>query len=422
VENDESGSNFIFLREFIAGIKERNFAFFNDLQEVLTKGGYDIDALVKKKDYKPVIDYLLNPKGLNYANLPKALLKFHKYKAGARTSLEEHLVEGIAYAKDEKNVVYIHLTISPEFEELINRFIAGIISKYKEGGITFDIRFSQQKTSTDTVAADKNNNLFRDGDNNLVLRPGGHGALIENLNDLTGDIIFIKNIDNVVPDNFKAETIKYKKILGGYLIKIQKQVFGFLRNLCAEDAEISHDELESMVQWAKKFLNISLPAGFTDWDRLKKRDYLVKKLNRPIRVCGMVKNEGEPGGGPYWIEQQDGTVSLQIIEKVQIDMNSPAAVKILKKSTHFNPVDLVCGIKDFRGEGFDLSKFVDSDAYFISKKSKDGKTLKALELPGLWNGAMADWITIFVEVPLLTFNPVKTINDLLRRQHRSFTS
>lgn len=408
-----------FIRDFIRGIEEWKFAFCDDLQEILAGDGLQLERLISSQDYRPVIDYLLNPKGLNYALLPKALVKFHKYKDYSRTALEEHLVEGIAYARDEKNVVHIHLTISQEFEEEFKNFISTIIHRYEAGGIKFDIRFSHQKASTDMAAVDDKNNLFRDSQGRLVLRPGGHGALIENLNDLDGDIIFIKNIDNVAPENLKADTIKYKQILGGYLLKLQDQVFDLLRMLCDEGAKDTLDrEIESARCYAQEYLNISFPHGFAGWQQEIKREFLIKKLNRPMRVCGMVKNEGEPGGGPFWVKGQDGVISLQIIEGAQIDRDS-AQGAILERSTHFNPVDLVCGVKDFRGKKFDLLKFVDPEAYFISEKSRDGRILKAMELPGLWNGAMADWITIFVEVPISTFTPVKTVNDLLRSEHQA---
>jgi hypothetical protein len=407
-----------FIRDFIRGIEERKFAFCDDLQEILAEDGLQLEQLIADRDYRPIIDAILNPKGLNYALLPKALVKFHKYKDYSRTALEEHLIEGIAYARGDQDVVQIHFTITQEFEQTFKNFVESILSRYEAGGIKFDIRFSHQKSSTDMVAVDEKNNLFRGAQGRLILRPGGHGALIENLNDLDGDIIFIKNIDNVAPDSLQAETIKYKQILGGYLIKLQDQVFGLLRMLCDGGAKDSLDrEIETAARYAQEYLNISYPADFAGWEREMKRDFLIKKLNRPMRVCGMVKNEGEPGGGPFWVKGQDGIISLQIIEAAQIDKRS-AQGAILEKATHFNPVDLVCGVKDYRGKKFDLLKFVDPEAYFISEKSRDGRRLIAMELPGLWNGAMADWNTIFVEVAISTFTPVKTVNDLLRSEHQ----
>lgn len=409
-----------FIKNFKRGIKEHKFAFYRDLKEELAKDGFRIEELISRENFKTIIDYLLNSRGLNYANLPKALLKFHNYKDHSRTSLEEHLVEGVDYVRDSKKVVHIHITVSPEFIDMCKIHAKEVVSRYKKGGMKFDVQFSKQEPNTDTVAVDKKNNLFRDREKNLVLRPGGHGALIDNLNNLDGDIIFIKNIDNVAPDNLKAETIKYKKILGGHLLKIQEKVFKFLDIL--NEQKPTNEELDKIASYAKKNLNIFFPADFDNYQQESKKEFLIEKLDRPIRVCGMVKNEGEPGGGPFWVKDRHGTISLQIIEGVQIEKKSPAAVEILERSTHFNPVDLVCGIKCFRKKKFDLTKFVDDGAYFISKKSKEGRTLKAMERPGLWNGAMAGWITIFVEVPIETFNPVKTVNDLLRKEHTSVNS
>ncbi|MCK4765328.1 MAG: DUF4301 family protein [Candidatus Aminicenantes bacterium] len=420
-EEDKNNSEAVFIQDFIAAIEKKKFAFHEDLQAALKRGGFHIEDLLSRQDYHTIIKYLLDPRGLDYANLPKALLKFHHCEDGARTSLEEHLGEGIAYAKNAKNTVSLHLTISPEHRGKFADFTGEIISKYEKNGVTFEIEFSVQDPATDTVAVDEDNNLFRDRDNRLVLRPGGHGALIANLNRLDGDVIFIKNIDNVAPEHLQNETIKYKKILGGYLFEIQARVFAYLSALCEKETKDTPEEkLAEIARYAREILFVTFPEDFESRQAGRKKDFLVEKLNRPIRVCGMVENEGEPGGGPFWVKGPDGAVSLQIIEGAQIDKNSPAAAAILKKSSHFNPVDLICGIKDFRGKKFDLSKFVDTEAYFISEKSKDGRTLKAMELPGLWNGAMANWTTIFVEVPIGTFNPVKTVNDLLRPEHQTY--
>jgi hypothetical protein len=249
-----------------------------------------------------------------------------------------------------------------------------------------------------------------------LFRPGGHGALIENLNDLQGDIIFVKNIDNVVPDRLKDTTVKYKKVIGGLLLNLQDVAFDYLDEL--EDGNVSDERLKEIEKFANERLNIFIPEAYRGFDKMEKIDFLYNKLNRPMRVCGMVKNEGEPGGGPFWVKDENDELSLQIIESSQIDFSKPDQKEIVSKATHFNPVDLVCGVRDFKGEQFDLREFVDPQTGFISQKSKDGRDLKAQELPGLWNGAMADWNTVFVEVPLITFNPVKTVNDLLREQHQ----
>ncbi len=415
-----------FIQEFISGIKNKDFAFLEDLQKVLEKDGFRLEELVESHQYVTIIEYLLH-KGLNYANLPKALLKFHYYKdhGYSRTAIEEHLVEGLAYSRDAQNEVHIHFTISPGFLEKMNKLLEAVIPRYTKGddtgAVTFDISHSFQQPATDTVAVDKNNELFRDGNGNIVLRPGGHGALIKNLDDLDGDIIFIKNIDNIVPDHLKAETITFKKVIGGHLLTVQSQVFDFLSRLdpggTGSPTPLAPADLDNIVAYAQEGLNITFPAEFENWEASTKSSFLFKKLNRPIRVCGMVKNEGEPGGGPFWIKEKDGAVSLQIIEGAQLDKDSAGTQQMLAQATHFNPVDLVCAVKDYRGQKFVLSRFVDHEAYFISAKSLDGRPLKAMELPGLWNGAMADWNTIFVEVPLITFNPVKTVNDLLRPTH-----
>ena len=279
------------------------------------------------------------------------------------------------------------------------------------------LTFSFQKESTDTIAVNENNEVLFDTDGNLVLRPGGHGALLENLNDLKADIVIIKNIDNLSTDELAGDTFLYKSLLTGYLVKIQNRIFDLLNSL--EKKDFSKYSFDEMISFAEKYLFIFQPVGFKDWNDEKKQKFLYEKLNRPIRVCGMVKNGGEPGGGPFWIKAEDGSLSLQIVEQAQIDMNDENQKNIFKQSTHFNPVDLICGVRDYKGNNFDLRKFVDHQSGIITKKSKDGIELKALELPGLWNGSMADWITIFIEVPMTTFNPVKEVNDLLKSPHQS---
>ena len=256
---------------------------------------------------------------------------------------------------------------------------------------------------------------FRDEKGRLVFRPGGHGALIENLNDLDADVIFVKNIDNVVPDRLKDDTVTYKQLIAGVLVTLQERAFEYLRLI--DSGKYTHEQIEEMI----RFVQQELYCRRSDIKNLEDADlvlYLKSKLNRPMRVCGMVKNVGEPGGGPFLAYNQDGTVSLQILESSQIDMKDPAKKAMFEKGTHFNPVDLVCAVRDYKGNKFDLTKYVDPNSGFISYKSKNGKDLKALELPGLWNGSMSDWNTVFVEVPLSTFNPVKTVNDLLREQHQ----
>ena len=325
-------------------------------------------------DEQPAVAHLL--KDMNYGNLPKGLLLFHSYEDGARTPALEHLVEGAMYAAS-KGEVNIHFTVSHEHLPLFQAHLAENKAAYEEKlGVKFHISYSEQKPSTDTLAANPDGTPFRTADGKLLFRPGGHGALIENLNEQDADIIFIKNIDNVVPDRLKGDTVRYKQLLAGVLVTEQKKAFEKLQdpNLTAEEKA---------------------------------------QLQRPLRVCGVVKNTGEPGGGPFLVREADGTISCQILESSQI--SDPA---LMQQATHFNPVDLVCATRDAEGKPYHLPDFVDEKTGFISHKSKDGKELLALELPGLWNGAMSRWNTIFVEVPVSTFNPVKTVNDLLRPEHQ----
>lgn len=394
-----------------------SFAFFNDLNAAcLDNTGKNIDALLTEHNYKAVVSNLLESAGLNYGSLPKGLLKFHRYADGVRTPLEEHLVEGALYAAGKTGEVNVHFTVSTEHRQLFQKLVDAKTYEYaSKYGINYHISFSEQKPSTDTVAADMENNPFRDKDGKLLFRPGGHGALIENLNDLDADIVFIKNIDNVVPDRLKDDTVTYKKLLAGVLVTLQKQAFSYLELL--DGGHYSHSELEEIIRFVQQKLHCR-NQEIKNLEDAELVIYLRKKLNRPMRVCGMVKNVGEPGGGPFLAYNADNTVSLQILESSQIDMNDPEKKVMFEKGTHFNPVDLVCAIRDYKGNKFDLLKHVDKATGFISYKSKNGKDLKALELPGLWNGSMSDWSTVFVEVPLSTFNPVKTVNDLLREQHQ----
>ncbi len=408
----EAGPLLVFMR----GIKK--FAFFSDLQAVMAAAGLDIEALIGEGEFKEIIDYLLTAKGLNYAGLPKGLLKFHKYPGASRSAFAEHLVEAAAYARGRGGKSRLHFTVSPKHRPEFNQALAEIKDEYeKEYGVCFDIDFSEQEKATDTLAVDLENRPFRDADGRLLFRPGGHGALFDNLNRLEADIIFIKNIDNVVPDRFKAGTFFWKKVLCAYLFKVQRQIFTYLEKI--ERQPVAAELLNEILEFCRDELSVPPPTGFALRSDLAKADFLSKILNRPLRVCGMVKNEGEPGGGPFWVAGRDGSLSLQIVEGVQIDPRAPDQQEILRKATHFNPVDLVCGVRDRQGRGFDLKKYVDNAAVFIAQKSRDGREIKALELPGIWNGAMAYWNTIFVEVPLKTFNPVKSVNDLLRDEHQT---
>ena len=393
------------------------FAFFVSLDETCKDiFGKGAEELCHEGRYKEVVAALLYPEGLNYGNMPKGLLLFHKYPEGNRTPLGEHLTEGTLYAKNSKNEVNVHFTVSAEHKEMFELLVAARKLNYEfKLGASFSVTYSIQKPATDTIAVDMSNRPFRDEDGTLLFRPGGHGALIENLNDLDADILFVKNIDNVVPDRLKENEAHYKKLLAGILVTMQQRAFAYLRKL--ELAGVTAEELDEMLAFTENELCITYPGTFETDESLK--IYLKRKLDRPFRVCGMVKNEGEPGGGPFIVVNADGTSSLQILESSQINKHDAKAMNAFKNGSHFNPVDLVCGVKRYQDDKFDLAKFVDPNTGFISHKSKNGKELKALELPGLWNGAMSDWNTIFVEVPVSTFNPVKSVNDLLRPEHQS---
>ena len=386
------------------------FAFYDALNAQCSMlNGKGVKELIAVGQYKTVAANMLKAEGLNYGQLPKGMLLFHKYAEGARTTMEEHLVEGALYAASNGEA-HVHFTVSHEHMDFFKQKVAekadGFAQKY---GVKYDITFSEQKPSTDTIAANPDNTPFRETDGSLLFRPGGHGALIENLNEIEADVIFIKNIDNVVPDRLKPETVEWKQVIAGLLVTLQKKTFGYLELL---DRGATKAELKEIAQFVENELCCQPKDNTVD------ADYLRRKLNRPMRVCGVVKNVGEPGGGPFLTYNPDGTVSLQILESSQIDTNNEQYMKMFTQGTHFNPVDLVCAVKDYKGRPFNLPDFVDRNTGFISSKSKGGKELKALELPGLWNGAMSDWNTVFVEVPLGTFNPVKTVNDLLREQHQ----
>ncbi len=411
----ESGEETPFTDIFFAHIQ--SFAFYGDLNEATKKlYGSDLVAMLQQGRKVEIVKALLEPEGLAYGKLPKALLKFHHYADFDRLALEEHLFEAAQYATDNNGTAKLHFTVSPEHETMFKETVNALIDSYeKKYHVRYDITFSCQKPSTDTVAIDGGGNLFREADGSLLFRPGGHGALIENLNDLGEEIVFVKNIDNIVPENKAETTIIYKKVLAGLLLHLQQRTFEYLEML--DEGFVTEEELQEITDFAKEALMIEIPDFVNDYNDIEKIDYLYNKLNRPMRVCGMVKNEGEPGGGPFWVKNDDDEVSLQIIESSQINHENATQEAIFKASTHFNPVDLVCGCWNYKGETFNLKDYVDANTGFISNKSKDGRELKALELPGLWNGAMADWITVFVEVPITTFNPVKTVNDLLKPMH-----
>uniref|UniRef100_A0A832DK89 DUF4301 family protein n=1 Tax=Ignavibacterium album TaxID=591197 RepID=A0A832DK89_9BACT len=389
----------------------KQFAFYDDLKSVLDD---NIENLISSNP-KKIIEKILFSDGLNYSNKPKAVLKFHKYKNENRSAFTEHLIESYYYQKDVQSRIKVHFTISEEhknyFDEEYNKFLN---SKYFDD-VEYNLEYSYQNKSTDSIALTLDNEIYFDNKNRPLFRPAGHGALLENLNNLKGDLIFIKNIDNVCVDRLKPVTVRYKKLLAGFLLLIQKQIFEYLTLL--EQEKIPDNKIDEIIKFLEAFLNIPKPDGFNQWEIKKKKNFLFTKLNRPIRVCGVVKNEGQPGGAPFWVKNEDGETSVQIVESSQVDFNNEEQKLVFNNSTHFNPVDLVCAVKDFKGDNFNLMNFADSKASIIVRKTINGTEIKSLELPGLWNGAMANWISVFVEVPIETFNPVKEIIDLLNPGH-----
>ena len=368
------------------------FAFWPELSKYIMPDSPDeeiVESIVKT--------------GLCYGSKPKGLVTFHSYPEGNRKAVEEHLVEGALYARSGDEV-YIHFTVSSEHMGGFWDVLGATQPYYEERfGVKYNVSFSVQKPSTDTIAVNPDNTPFRTDEGKLLFRPAGHGALIENLNDIDADIIFVKNIDNVTTDERRGDTVKYKKALAGLLLELQEQAFEYLKVL-----EVGGADLEPIAKFVEEKLCVKLPEDYNT-------ELLKAVLNRPIRVCGVVRNQGEPGGGPFWVDGGDGTESLQIAESSQI---APEDMHLMKSATHFNPVDLVCGVKDSRGGKFDLTQYTDPSTGFISSKSSGGRDLRAQELPGLWNGAMAKWNTVLVEVPITTFSPVKVVQDLLRPEHQ----
>ena len=396
---------------FIVGMDK--FPFFDAVYGKLKETFPDFDNL--ERDYKNYyfIKFLLSPDYFDYANKPKGVLPFHKYKTHIATAAEEHLHE-CAYYASSNGVSNLHFTVSEAHQSQFESIIDTVKSEMeKESGTVINTSYSFQNKSTDTIAVDLKNNPFRDKNDKLLFRPGGHGALIENLDNLDADIVFIKNIDNVIQNHIESIAL-YKKTLAGVLVELQQKVFKYLNGI--DEGNVKH--LDEIIDFVKNELNIGVNDGFSKYTSENKISYLKELLDRPIRVCGMVKNEGEPGGGPFWVQDSKGVVSLQIVESSQVDLANAGQAKILASATHFNPVDLVCGMRNYKNEKFDLKQFVDHNSGFIVEKTQNGKPLKSYELPGLWNGAMAKWITVFVEVPLITFNPVKTVNDLLKDPHQ----
>jgi hypothetical protein len=393
INNEESDE----IKLFVASINK--FAFSNLVSSELSS--------------IEIANYVLEKEGLNYRSLPKGLIQFHKYDNKPRTPFEEHLFEACLYGSNN-GLAKVHFTISKDHAYIIQALVEGCIDNLKSiFNISVEIEYSNQMSTTDTVALDEKGSLMR-VDGEISFRPAGHGALIKNLNNINADIIFVKNIDNVVKESLIGDTVLYKKALAGKLIELINKIHLLLDCLLKEPSE---EVLNNSVHFIKTELGVDLVL---EAKNLESKIHLVYRyLNRPVRVAGMVKNGGEPGGGPFWVKDNKYGKSLQIVEEVQINKEDPEQRSILEASTHFNPVDLVCYVKNHKGDKFDLLKYVDQDAGLIADKSLEGKSIKILELPGLWNGAMADWITLFVEVPVTTFNPVKTVFDLLKPSHQA---
>jgi len=414
-ENASAGDkNAKYILQFVENIK--NFPFYEDLAKFLDTRGTSAEELINTGRINELIEFVIKEPGLGLSLRPKGSIKFHKYSDDEyRTPFHEHVYEALQYMKDSRGNLALHFTVSPEHRVIFRNLYQEIKNSDRMKGVNLDVSFSTQKKATDTIAINLDNKALRDEDGTIMFRPGGHGALLENLNDLGADIVVIKNVDNVSPDHLKELNIRYKKILLKYLLDIEQKIFASLEILHSE--KISARLFEDLKKFCIDELNLKcqLPSADTPTD--EKAMFYSKLLNRPIRVCGMVKNEGDPGGGPFWVKDEDGE-SLQIVEASQINTGESGQKKLMEQSTFFNPVELVCSLRNFRGKNFNLPEFSDKNTAFISKKSKNGVDLWALELPGLWNGSMAKWTTLFVEIPKATFNPVKEVNDLLKPSHR----
>jgi hypothetical protein len=393
------------------------FAFYDVLCTSASRHGADIAALHRDGHWQHILEFVLGPEGLNYADLPKGMILFHTDRHGnARTAFQEQLAETAAYTTDRSNTARVHFTVPARHREAIDKHLAREADALADKGTTVVVTLSEQHPHTDTIAVNPDNTPFVDSNGEVLFRPGGHGALLENLQHLDADIVFIKNIDNVLPLARLSEIVPHKKRLAGVLVETQQKLFDALDHL--RTGQCDSNQLDSIARLAGA-LGSGLPNDWTRRSPADRTNWLIDRLNRPLRVCGMVRNEGEPGGGPFWVRQTGGATSLQIVESAQVDPHNRHQQQIFESATHFNPVDIVCSLRDRDGTNYDLSRFVDPDTALIANKSRDGRDLKALELPGLWNGSMAHWNTVFVEVPAATFNPVKTVNDLLRPAHQA---
>ncbi len=405
-----SGETSEFVVNFIENIEK--FAFYNELVNTLKNSELDVNQLITEKKYKEIIETLLLSNFMDYGSLPKGLLTFHRIDNNFSTPITEHIKEAMLYGGNNVDLIF---TISEEYQSKFKKEIESSSKKLQVEKLKYTLTY--QKSRTNTIAVSKDFELVELDNDELLIRPGGHGSLIENLNEVDSDIIFIKNIDNVCADKYINETVKYKKLLTSELLRVQNKVFEYVTEL--KDYNGENNEFNAELY---NFIKNELGCYIDDFSKMTIEEtlmYFNTKLNRPIRVCGMVKNEGEPGGGPFWVKNKEGVISLQIVESAQINQKDKKQVSVFKSSSHFNPVDLVCAVKDIEGKKYDLTEFVDKDAYFIAKKTYQGEEILALEHPGLWNGGMGEWSTVFVEVSSLTFNPVKTVNDLLRTAHQN---
>ena len=385
----------------------RCFPFYEELKAQVERGGQDLDRLAASGASETILNALLGPDGLDYAGRPKALMKFHHYADGGRTAFEEHLVEAGEYARGGDGLCRLHFTVSHGHQTMFEQIQREVEPRYRRlCDARFEIRYSTQKSSLDTLSVDAAGQPRRDQAGHLMFRPGGHGVLIDNLNQLQADLVFVKNIDNVQPDRVKPLVSHWKRALAGYLVRVQHEAFRQLDALCGSQPSAA------VIDEAVDFARTALGHG------LQSVPELIELLDRPLRVCGVVPNTDEPGGGPFWVEQPDGSVGLQIVETSQVDPHDEQQQGRLRSSTHFNPVDLVCGVRDRAGRPYDLFRYVDPEAVIVTRKSSGAGRYRVLERPGLWNGAMARWNTLFVEVPIETFSPVKTVIDLLRDEHQ----
>ncbi|MFO7569387.1 MAG: DUF4301 family protein [Smithellaceae bacterium] len=399
-------------REFWRGLKK--MPFFSEIVQ-----SEEARAFLAKKDIEGMLHYILLEDGLQYGWLPKALIPFHACgDATPARAIEEHLTEAAWLVKNKRGQCRLHFTVSAEHVGAIKKRLKQSVPRYEnKHGVRFKIDLSVQSPSSNRLAVDERKQPFRDPGGSLVFRPGGHGALLANLNTLEADLIFVKNIDNVVPETRLPKILPYKKMLGGLALEIREAVFSALDDL--DTGRVSPADIARLTDFCRQTFFMDFGSDFDKATLAEKKKTLFLLLHRPLRICGMVRNEGEPGGGPFWVAGKDKTQTVQIVESAHVDSSNPRQAAVWSSASYFNPVDMVCCIRDFRDRLFDLQKYVDPDAYLISAKTEKGRTLLAQELPGLWNGGMARWNTIFVELPINVFNPVKTVDDLLRPQHQS---